>query len=268
MSTINSILVIDDEANLRQTLTTILQRAGYQVSSAKNGDEACQFLRTGPYGLVFLDLKMPGTDGLTLLPEFRQMYPQMPIFILTAHATINSAIKAVKEGARDYLLKPVDPEQLLERVRNIFSEQQQPQRRREIVSQLQDLLTELHQIEGAEPPDQVADPAPNSDTSRYLYLGSMTIDLHTRMVEFNNSGKKVTIPPSSFNYLIVLVRHSPNPVQFEVLVIEAQGYSMTRAEAREIVRGHIHELRKAIEPDMPHPQFIITVRDYGYRLIA
>jgi DNA-binding response OmpR family regulator len=266
MPGINTILVVDDEANLRQTMTAILQRAGYQVSSAADAQQARQFLHAGAYGLVFLDLKMPGIDGMTLLPEFRLQYPDMPILILTAHATIESAIKAVREGARDYLIKPIDPDQLLKRVKEILLEQQQPQRRRELVSQIQELLGELHQIDGTNPvslspaADQVRDPA------RFLRLGSLTLDMHTQCVLVNN--QEINIPPSSFDYLMVMVRHSPHPVQFETLVKEAQGYTLSRSEAREMARGHIHELRKAIEPDSTHPHLIITVRDVGYRLVT
>jgi DNA-binding response OmpR family regulator len=266
MPGINTILVVDDEANLRQTLTAILQRAGYQVSAAANAQEARQFLRAGAYGLVFLDLKMPGIDGLTLLPEFRQQYPDMPILILTAHATIDSAIKAVREGARDYLIKPMDPDDLLARVKDILHEQRQPQRRRELVSQIQELLGELHQIEGTAAANASPAAPQGADPARYLRLGSLTLDMHTQCVLLNN--QEINIPPSSFDYLMILVRHSPNPVPFEILVKEAQGYALSRSEAREMARGHIHELRKAIEPDSSHPHFIITVRDVGYRLVS
>jgi DNA-binding response OmpR family regulator len=266
MPGINTILVVDDEVNLRQTLTAILQRADYQVSSAANAQEARQFLRAGAFGLVFLDLKMPGIDGLTLLPEFRQQYPDMPILILTAHATIESAIKAVREGARDYLIKPIDPEQLLARVKEVLLEQQQPQRRRELVSQIQELLGELHQMDGSQEVSGSPTAAQVRDPARYLHLGILTLDMHTQCVLVNN--QEINIPPSSFDYMMILVRHSPNPVPFETLVKEAQGYSLTRSEAREMARGHIHELRKAIETDSSHPHFIITVRDVGYRLVA
>jgi DNA-binding response OmpR family regulator len=69
--------------------------------------------------------------------------------------------------------------------------------------------------------------------------------------------------------MVTLVRHSPNPVTYEKLVSESQGYQhLNRAEAREITRWQIHEIRKAIEPDMRHPTMVITVRDVGYRLVA
>jgi DNA-binding response OmpR family regulator len=76
----------------------------------------------------------------------------------------------------------------------------------------------------------------------------------------------VPLSPTNFDYLVTLVRHAPNPVTYEVLVRESQGYEMTRAEAREMSRWRIHELRRAIEQDTKNPRFLITVRGSGYKL--
>jgi DNA-binding response OmpR family regulator len=265
MSSAHTILVVDDEAHLRQTLALILQHEGYLVTTASGADEARQFLQAGAFDATFLDLKMPGVDGLTLLAEFRSNHPEMPILILTAHATLESAMEAVRRGARDYLLKPIDPEIIVARVKDILHEQKLPRRRREIAAQLQDLLGELNRMDGQEAPAAPAATTPSSDASRFLQRGALTLDLHTRRVSINN--EQVLLPPSTFDYLVTLVRHSPNAVSYETLVQESQGYSMSRAEAREMSRGRMHELRKALEQNMRHPEYIITVRDIGYRLV-
>lgn len=141
-----TILLVDDEENLRHTLALILGRAGYCVSTAESVDEARQHLQAGPFDLVFLDLRMPGTGGLVLLRELRDRFPQMPVLILTAHATLDSAIEAVRCGARDYLLKPFDPPQLLARVEEILAENEPARRQRVILSEIQGLLDEWKQI--------------------------------------------------------------------------------------------------------------------------
>src|SRR5512143_3324234 len=125
----STILIVDDEPNLRRILAVILQRAGYQVSTAGTGHEAMEQLQANSFDLTFLDLKMPDVNGLDLLPKIRKLHPDMPVLILTAHATLDSAIEAVRGGARDYLLKPIDPPQILLRVSEILSEQGQPTRR-------------------------------------------------------------------------------------------------------------------------------------------
>jgi DNA-binding response OmpR family regulator len=267
MTSTHTILIIDDEPLLRQTLALILQRAGYQVTLAADGKEAIHSLKAGAFDLVFLDLKLPDTNGLTLLPEIRRQYADMPVLILTAHATLESAMEAVRQGARDYLLKPIDPKHILTRVREVLAEQQQPRRRREIVAQVQELLAELRQVDGSETLISDITPAlPAADPARFVIRGALTVDLHTRHVLLED--KFVPLPPSTFDYLVTLMRHTPKAVPYQVLVKESQAYNLTRAEAREMARWQIHELRKALETDPRHPHFIITVRDVGYRLIA
>jgi DNA-binding response OmpR family regulator len=267
MGTSHSILIVDDEPNLRRSLGLILQRAGYVITTASNAAEALHVLQAGAFDLTFLDIKLPDQNGIDLLPQIRKLYPEMPILILTAHATLDTAIGAVRLGARDYLLKPIDPESILSRV-DVIVKEAMPKRRREITNQLQTLLTELQTIDGKE--DSVITPEkppPASDPARYLKCGPLVLDRHTHSVTTN--AYNTSLPPSSFEYLVTLVRHSPHPVTYEKLVQESQGYQhLSRAEAREISRWQMHEIRRLIEPDPRHPQFIITVRDVGYRLVA
>ncbi|RME49909.1 MAG: DNA-binding response regulator [Caldilineae bacterium] len=264
MTTPATILVIDDEPNLCRTLALILKKAGYEVRTASNGAEIYRQLEKGEWDLIFLDLQMPDVSGMELLPQIRKAYPETPVLILTAHATLESAMEAVRQGARDYLLKPINPEQILHRIREVLAELQQPRRRREIVSQVQNLIAELRQINGDVPPSSNLLVLPPTDPARIVQCGPFTLDLHTRHVTLEQ--RTFTLPPTAFDYLVVLARHAPQPVPYQKLVQEAQGYQTTPIEAREVTRWHIHELRKAIEPDTSRPRYIITVRNVGYRL--
>jgi DNA-binding response OmpR family regulator len=261
-----TILIVDDEINLRRSLALILQESGYLVSTAGNATEALQMLTAGAYDLIFLDLQLPDRNGVEVLPEIRKIYPDTPVLILTAHATLNSAIEAVRHGARDYLLKPIKPEQLLRRTSEILEEQIQPKRRRELVNQIQILLSELREVDHQEQESEITRAMPPVDPSRILRCGPFSLDLHTKTVLFRDQAIK--LPPSTFDYLATLIRHAPNPVTYEILVIESQGYSVSRAEAREMARWQIHELRKSIEPDPEQPQYIMTVRNVGYRIVT
>jgi DNA-binding response OmpR family regulator len=259
----SSILIVDDEEKLRMTLSRILSKAGFNVTTAASGEEALNLTQAGAFELAFIDLMMPGIGGLALLAEFRKYFPDMPVLILTAHATLDSAIEAVRQGARDYLLKPADPQKIIERVKEILEEQQQPQRQREILSQIQSLVSELGQ-----PPDQASTPptmpAPN-DPARFLQRGPFVLDLQARLLSMD--GDHVPLSPTNFDYLVALVRHAPNPVTYQVLVREAQGYDVSLYEAREMTRWRVHELRKVIEEDSKSPKYIITVRGSGYKLM-
>jgi DNA-binding response OmpR family regulator len=192
----------------------------------------------------------------------------MPVLILTAHASLETAIEAVRAGARDYLLKPIDPEDILARVKKIEDEQKQPKRRREITSKIQALLEELQNPEGSETsPFGLVPSSSPSDPARYLKRESLVLDLHTHRVLLNE--RNISLAPSTFDYLVTLMRHSPQPVSHLTLVLESQGYQgLSLVEAKEMTRWQIHELRKALEDDLRHPRMIITVRDVGYRLVT
>ena len=117
-----SILLIDDEENLRRTLAMILVREGYVVETAATIKEARERVEASTYDLVFLDLKLPDANGLSLLPDLRRRFPNTPVLILTAHDKLDSAVEAVRQGARDYLLKPLDPPVIIKRVKDVLAE--------------------------------------------------------------------------------------------------------------------------------------------------
>jgi DNA-binding response OmpR family regulator len=261
-----TILIVDDEENLRLTLSRVLSKSGFTVTTAASGEDALRLLQAGAYELTFIDLLMPGMGGLALLGELRKLYPDMPVLILTAHATLDSAIEAVRQGARDYLVKPADPDLIIARVKEILRESSQPQRQREILSQIQSLVSELNQFNqaGGEQQANTLNKLPPTDPARFLQRGPFSLDLHARHMMLDNT--YIPLSPANFDYMVTLVRHAPNPVTYEVLVREAQGYEMTRVEAREMARWRIHELRKAIEEDSKNPRYLITMRGTGYRL--
>ena len=101
-----SILVVDDEKNIRLTMAQSLEALDIPVHTAVNGEEALQKLRKGPFGLVFLDLKMPGMDGMEVLRHIKDEWPKIRVIIITAHGTIESAVEAMKLGAVDFVQKP------------------------------------------------------------------------------------------------------------------------------------------------------------------
>lgn len=154
-----SILLIDDEENLRRTLALILEREGYKVDTAATVKEARQRIETCSYDLTFLDLKLPDANGLTLLPDLRSRFPNMPVLVLTAHDKLDAAIEAVRQGARDYLLKPLDPPLIIQRVKEVLSEAHNPHPIREHYSQLKE------QLKGLLPEDDHTSSSDNKPTA-------------------------------------------------------------------------------------------------------
>ena len=104
----NRILVVDDEESLRRVTQLRLQAAGYHVDSVPDGFQALDLLAREPYDLVITDLKMPGMNGIELLKQVHALYPDVVVIVVTAFGTVESAVEAVKAGAYDYIVKPVN----------------------------------------------------------------------------------------------------------------------------------------------------------------
>ena len=106
------VLVADDEANVRKVLAALIEQAGHSALTASSGEEALACVRAHDPDLVITDLKMPGMDGLDLLHRLRADFPEIPVVLLTAHGTIETAVEAMKRGAYDFLTKPFDREKV------------------------------------------------------------------------------------------------------------------------------------------------------------
>jgi DNA-binding response OmpR family regulator len=116
-----TILVVDGERNLRTTLALILQDAGYSVTTAANAKDALQCLKNTAYDLLFLDIQLPDTDGLVFLFTIRNVYPNLPLLVLTACPNPEIACKVIQAGVKDYLVKPVAPTKIINRVNKILT---------------------------------------------------------------------------------------------------------------------------------------------------
>ena len=107
-----NILIVDDEEVIRDICFRSLEKKGYHVGLAENGIDALDHIREGIYEIVFTDIKMPMMDGLELLQAIKRDFPHLEVVIMTAFATIESAIDAMKKGAYDFILKPIKPDQI------------------------------------------------------------------------------------------------------------------------------------------------------------
>jgi DNA-binding NtrC family response regulator len=118
------ILIVDDELSVRNSLKEWFLEDGFSVETAEDGNAALQRMHSGPYDIVIIDLKMPGMDGITLERRIREIDKDAAIIILTAFASVETAVEALKLGAFDYVTKPVDPDELSNTVRNALKQRQ------------------------------------------------------------------------------------------------------------------------------------------------
>jgi len=262
------VLVVDDEAGLRHTLTRILKLSGWEVNSAEDGFEALRLLAANGYDLIYLDIRLPGMDGLQTLRDIRKQAPQLPVILLTAYGSLRTALEALRLGAKDYLLKPLDPDVLVARTRMVLQEQAIERRRREIREQIDLLQGELQALDAKYP---AGDGSPPEEPvmlpeQRFLKRGGLVLDLQARRGTFGAT--VIALPPTTFDYLVALVQHSPEAISYQTLVTEAQGYQVEGSEARELSKYHIHVLRQALEDEPNRPQHVLNVRGVGYRLLV
>lgn len=147
-----SILIVDDEKITAFYLKDILSAAHYTVTIAHNGEEALELLNRTTFNLIITDLVMPGIDGFALVRKIKQTHPEIPVFILTAHGSYDVARKAQTIGADDYLLKPINPEQLHAALSR--SLEKKLNKESGVLTRHGDALHSLHQIIGNSEPMQ------------------------------------------------------------------------------------------------------------------
>ncbi len=130
------ILVVDDELSNRRTLEVLLKRANHQATSACNGIEALERLQQHKFDLVITDLRMPQMDGMTLLENIKQQYPNTQVIMATAFGSIDTAVEAMRMGAWDFVTKPIKKNELLQRIRKAAEQDQLQQENRQLKSEI------------------------------------------------------------------------------------------------------------------------------------
>ncbi len=147
MESLNAkILVVDDEIIVRESMRNWLGEEGYYVDVAENADECFKKLGEQEYDIVFLDIKMPEVDGIEVLKKVKDVYPIVDVVMITAYASIDSAVQAMKLGAYDYLTKPFDPEHLSMLVKKIISKRRLENENRKLKETIETTLKHVNLV--------------------------------------------------------------------------------------------------------------------------
>jgi DNA-binding NtrC family response regulator len=115
-----TMMLVDDEERFLETTQKLLVKKGQEVVTAASGTEALEKLRTKNIHVVILDVKMPGMDGIQTLREIKRQFPLVEVIMLTGHGTVESAVEGLKCGATDYLTKPTDVNELIQKAQEAF----------------------------------------------------------------------------------------------------------------------------------------------------
>src|SRR4030065_1115542 len=149
------ILIAEDEKTQRDLLEGFLKKEGFTVESAANGREAFQKLQGNFFDMALIDYKMPELDGLQTLREIRKFYPDLPVVMMTAYGTVETAVASMKEGALDYLTKPIDLDELLLIFHKVIEGSQLTQENKALKAQLQERYTYSNIIYGSPKMEEV-----------------------------------------------------------------------------------------------------------------
>ena len=234
------------------------------MATAADGEEALELIAKNEYDLIILDIKMPGISGLQVLEIVQQNSPGTVCILLTAHATIDSAIRALRQGAFDYVLKPAQPKTIIEVVERGLTKRQEFVRRQNLVGLI---AQTVEAFKAGSPAGTLAPPPPpaGQSTADSIYrAGDIVIDVQRREVKLNDQVLELT--PTEFETLVYLVKNTERVVSCRDLVKAVHGYDTTEHAARPIMRVHIHRLRQKIETDATDPRRLLTIRAAGYML--
>jgi DNA-binding response OmpR family regulator len=245
------ILVIDDEESIRYFLDRFLTREGYVVVTVSSGEAALAWLASTEFDVVLLDLKMKGIGGLDVLADLHQRWPATSAIILTAHASLESAVEALRHDAHDYLFKPCKTSDLRESVRaGLVKRQEKLQLRRLTAGLIASVSTAI--------------PIEPHQTDRVLQHSDLIIDPIRHVATLD--GMLLELSPTEFDLLAYLVSEAPRVVPPQELIREVQGYESDAQEAAEIIRSHVYHIRRKMQTTTGR-SVIATARGVGYSLV-
>ena len=224
------ILIVDDDALMRRSLTASLDQVGWVAMSAASGETALEMVRAHPPDLILLDIALPGMDGLETLRRFRQQIEGLPVILVTARRRELDEIVGLELGADDYITKPFDLDVLLAHIKAVL--------RRSCA---------------------VAKPAALAP----LVVGDLRIDPSGHVVQV--AGRRVELSPKEFDLLSVLAQHPEQVLSMAELLSQVWGADWIGENQTLYV--HVRWLREKIEADPAVPHRLLTVRGIGYKLV-
>jgi two-component system KDP operon response regulator KdpE len=220
------ILIIDDEPQIRKLLHITLESNDYKVKEASTAKEGLTIAASHPPEMVLLDLGLPDESGHVVLEKLREWYTK-PVIILSVQSNEEDIVKALDNGANDYLVKPFRTGELLARIRSLLRSSSSE----------------------AENP--------------VITIGDIQIDLSLRIVKKNNEPVKLTA--TEYNLLALLIKNEGKVLTHQFLLRSIWGPSYI--DQSQYLRVFIAQLRKKIEDDLNKPLHIITESGIGYRFV-
>jgi two-component system KDP operon response regulator KdpE len=222
----STVLVVDDETQIRRFLRAGFELDGFEVREAPTGKDAIRWATLNPPDLVVLDLGLPDMDGSEVVERLRG-WSSVPLIVLSVRSSETEKVRLLELGADDYVVKPFGMAELLARARAALRRQ--------------------HRAASGDP---------------IVHAGPLAIDLAARIVTLD--GNRVSLTPKEYRLLQILAQHAGNVVTHQVLLREVWGVS--HLHDTHYLRIFVRKLRHKIEEDPTNPRILLTELGIGYRL--
>jgi DNA-binding response OmpR family regulator len=269
------VLVVDDEGAIRYSVSKTLQRVGYNVNEAASGEEALDIMKKQRYDVVLTDIRMPGLTGVELLRKIKEIAPDAIVILMTGYASLGTAVEALRLGAHDYLIKPSSSQDIRQSVARGIERARNLKRRRALLDSIRSNVSELTRADvdvvksvfefdaDEDEPPRVEEPITEQMNSN-MTLGPLTI--YPGRYQISVGDQPIDLTPTEFDLLLYLAAHRGRVVSCHELVREVRGYTVDEAEAREVIRPHVSNLRRKLKQAGQDADLIVNVRGIGYRL--
>lgn len=261
------ILLVEDDDTLRKLLDRILSKSGYEVTQASDGATAITLLEqasaTGTlYDVVLTDIVMPNIDGLAVTIVARERYAAPEVILLTGHGSLDTAMSALRQGAFDYLLKPVETALLLIRIAAAVEQRQTRLEREREAAGLRTMAQVLAQVQAGtlpEAPQREPTRTGATEAPRYLAVGALRIDTHRHEAWLGTT--QVRFTPTEYAIVICMAESAGQVMRYEDIIQRTHGQSLNHDEAHSLIASHMRNIRRKI------PQgYLISIRSVGYML--
>jgi DNA-binding response OmpR family regulator len=250
-------LIVDDEPHIRLSLTRALSLLGHNVHAAGSGQEAVGYLRKMQFDLIILDILMPDLDGIAVMEQLNWLQPDVQIIVLTGHASLKSAIPALKARVVDYLLKPASIETIVATVSAATE-----RRLESVQKEKSDTISESLKME-ATVPVQVP------SLEDVIKCHSFRLELTRQQVIFLAAPQRVVnLTKGETAVLGTLMVNAQQVISCTRLAYLTWGYKLDQLDAESLIHPYIFRIRRKLETDPSRPDFIQTVHGKGYLFVS
>jgi DNA-binding response OmpR family regulator len=262
----NTILIADDEASLRFFLYEELEQQGYKVYTAADGQEALTLLQQTSVDVAIIDLQMPGLNGLELMAAVQSLPDSPELIMLTAHATLEISIQAMRRGSSDFLLKPCDIDELLGSIEQAMARRRQKLQQKMAARLLADSLglRETPQPGGEVEKSATRHPSSAVSPARFEARG-LTLDMEAMTVV--KQGQPLSLTPTEFRLLVTLMKRPNHPHTFQELAEVTHSQQVDASQARDLLKSHLGRLRRKLGHASDGKAYIVNAHGMGYKFV-